>query len=142
MLILFVMLEILGILVICKIIMGSADAIINDWKKFDWKTFIKGIFNYLIAFAVMVAVYYTGILAEQVPDLNTLPIKILIGTLIGAAIAKTLYEVLKWLGVFWGVLDLIKDKLGLALGIDINTEDTDTPITPTEEEINQVKEGA
>lgn len=120
--ILFVMLEILAILTICNILMGASDAIINDWKVFDWKTFLKGLLNYIVAFFVMFGVYYAGVIAEGVPDLNTVPIKVTIGILIGAAISKVGFEVIKKLGVFWGVYDMIKDKLGFAINTEIQTD--------------------
>jgi len=103
----------LAILQVLNVLLGSIDAIINDFKKFEWGVFIKGILKGAVIFAAAYAVYYIGQLCSGMVELGNIDFENITTVLVVAAIGKYLYEVIKKIGIYWGVQEKVTDELGL-----------------------------
>ena len=103
----------LAILQGLNVLLGSIDAIINDFKKFEWGVFAKGVLKGAVIFASAYGVFYIGKLLADVVEVGNIDFANITTVLVAAAIGKYLYEVIKKIGIYWGVQEKVTDELGL-----------------------------
>jgi hypothetical protein len=127
----------LAILQGLNVLLGSIDAIVDDFKDFDWSTFFKGVAKAIVVFVAAYAVYFIGI---KLPDLVVVDghtnFADASNIVVIAAIGKYFAEVIKKIAKYWGIENKVEDELGLVFDEDIEDEEeiTEADIEIKEEE--------